>query len=304
MKNRPQLPIMPGYNNEMSQTLLSITSLGAIARQVLAQAQRATVWGVTSSGIFLYLSPDWVIFLSFEQFRGPLTLNSNLNPLLFQSLKPGSTVNLSPQTIHFDSLGIVVGIDSTAIWSTPARKAASTASLTGGCDRLKTIYQKVLAARGSALSGDLLSKSMIAASPDIPHISAALEKYLGLGAGLTPAGDDLVLGYLLAINRWGDLLYPDLEVGEINQTIRQAACRMTNTLGANLIECACLGQADERLILALDGILTGEPSPDTCVAHLLSWGHSSGANALTGMSVAIRAARARAIAPAVAQATL
>jgi hypothetical protein len=293
---------MPGYNNLMWQTPFSITNLGAIARQVLAQAHKATVWGVTSGGIFLYLSSDWVIFLSFEQFRGPLTLNSNLYPLLFQSLKPGSTVSLSSQTICFNTLGIVVGIDCTAIWSAPARKAASPANLAGGCDRLKIIWPKVLAARDCAFPGNLLSKSMVPASPDFPNISAALEKCLGLGAGLTPAGDDLVLGYLLTINRWRDLLYPNLEVNEINQTIRQSARRMTHTLSANLIECASLGQADERLILTLDGILTGEPSPDTCVAHLLSWGHSSGANALTGMSLAIRGASVPAVTPAVAQA--
>jgi hypothetical protein len=128
---------------------------------------------------------------------------------------------------------------------------------------------------------------MITASPDISRIIATLETYLGLGEGLTPAGDDLVLGYLLAINRWGDLLYLDLDISRINQAIRQAAYQKTNTLSANLIECASLGQADERLVLALDGILSGEPDPDTCIAHLLSWGHSSGANALTGMSAAI-----------------
>jgi hypothetical protein len=271
----------------MSHTTLLITNLGAIARQVLAQAQRATVWGVTSRGIFLHLSSGWVIFLSFEQFRGPLTLNSNLSQLLFQNLSPGLIVNIGSKALSFDSLGIEIDIGSAILWSAPAREAALSDSFAGRCDRLKYISQQVLAVRGDAISSSLLSDFRTASSPDIPNISTPPEKYLGLGEGLTPAGDDLVLGYLLAINRWGDLLCPDLDVPGSNRTIRQAAYRKTSTLSANLIECASLGQADERLVLALDSILTGAPGPDACVTHLLSWGHTSGAHVLAGMTRAI-----------------
>ena len=271
----------------MPQTPLSITSLGAIARRALAQAQQATVWGVTSHGIFLHLSSDWVVFLSFEQFRGPLTLNSNLSPRLFQNLKPGSTVKTCSNMLNFDSLGIEVNTDSAQVWSASPRQAASPADLAGRFNRLAYIHQEVLAARQDSISSDLISDSTIALSPAIPVTRAALEKCLGLGEGLTPAGDDLVLGYLLAINRWGDLLCPDQDGPEINQTIRQAAHRKTNTLSANLIECASLGQADERLIQALDGIMTGEPDPDTCVTLLLSWGHTSGTYVLAGMAGAM-----------------
>lgn len=285
--------------NQMLHAPLSITSSGAIARQALAQAQDATVWGTTSRGIFLHLSTDWMIFLSFDPFRGPLTLNSDLGSNIFQDLRPGMIVRVSNRTLHFDTLGIEILIGGSVLWSAPARNAASPTSLTGRFNRIEYIDQKVLNARESNLSYDLLADRLIAAnrekslvfpvdnSHDISRISARLEKGLGLGEGLTPAGDDLALGYLLAINRWGDLLSPDLNVPEINQTIRQAAYRKTNTLSANLIECATLGQADERLISALDGILTGEPDPDTCITHLLSWGHTSGANALVGMAMAL-----------------
>ena len=271
----------------MPQIPLSITSLGAIARRALAQAQQAAVWGVTSHGIFLHLSSDWVIFLSFDQYRGPLTLNSNLSPLWFQKLKPGSTVITSSNTLNFDSLGIEVNTDSAQVWSASARETPSPANLAGRFDRLEYICQKVLAARKDSISNDLIADSIVALSPVVLGARAALEKCLGLGEGLTPAGDDLVLGYLLAINRWGDLLCPEQDGREINQTIRQAAHRKTNTLSANLIECASLGQADERLIQALDGIMTGEPDPDTCVTLLLSWGHTSGMYVLAGMAWAI-----------------
>jgi hypothetical protein len=255
---------------------------------------------MTSHGIFLRLSSDYVVFLSFEQFRGPLTLNSSLSPRLFQSLRPGLTVRIRSNELHFDSLGIVVVTHQAAIWSAPARQAASPVSLAGRFERLEYIAQNVLAARGNALPRAFNLDLTSATSPATPIISATLENCLGLGAGLTPSGDDLVLGYLLAVNRWGDLLNPQLDLPEINRSLLQAACRKTNTLSANLIECAGLGQADERLLLALDGIMTGEPDPETCLAHLLSWGHTSGAYTLAGTIWAV----APALAPAILQKTI
>jgi hypothetical protein len=115
---------------------------------------------------------------------------------------------------------------------------------------------------------------------------STLEQFLGFGPGLTPSGDDLVLGFLLAVNRWGNLLYPNQDVQSINRVIQQAAYRKTTILSANLLSCVTKGQADERLVLAMDGIMTGKPDPDTCISHLLNWGNSSGVYALIGMALA------------------
>ena len=35
----------------------------------------AVITGTTSRGIFIRLDRDWVLFLSFESYHGPLTLN-------------------------------------------------------------------------------------------------------------------------------------------------------------------------------------------------------------------------------------
>jgi hypothetical protein len=271
----------------VSPAINRITSLGSIARQALTQAQAASVWGISSHGIFLHLSSGRVIFLSFDPFKGPLTLNSTLRPALFEGLRPGLTVRIGSDRLTFDTLGLEVDLDQAEIWSAPTRITPAPADLAGRFDRLQALNQKVLAVRPNSTPFDLLSDSLGPAGMDFLQISAHLEKYLGLGEGLTPSGDDLAIGYLLALNRWGGLLYPELDVREINRSLWQAAFRKTNTLSANLIECASLGQADERLLLALDGILTGEPGADACAAALLSWGHTSGAAALAGMALAI-----------------
>ena len=112
-------------------------------------------------------------------------------------------------------------------------------------------------------------------------ICSALTPLLGSGAGLTPAGDDLILGLLLAYRRWGSVIKPAFDLAEMNVLLSQAASQKTTLISANLISCASQGQADERLIQALDGIMTGNSSPHQCARYLLNWGSSSGAMPLS-----------------------
>jgi hypothetical protein len=108
---------------------------------------------------------------------------------------------------------------------------------------------------------------------------------LGRGPGLTPAGDDLALGFLLGLNRWGDQLCPHLPPEPINQALTEAARHTTTALSASLIECAARGLADERLMAALDGLVTGNLGEGRIVDHFLGWGHTSGAAAMEGMGL-------------------
>jgi hypothetical protein len=156
--------------------------------------------------------------------------------------------------------------------SEPAGVLAMIASFEDGGQALAPALDKVIKA-GKA--GDYL---------------AALEyarDSLGLGGGLTPWGDDLNLGIILALNRWADIMATRLDLPYLYRRISQAARAGTTTLSANLIECATRGQADERLLLALDGILSGTPGPEICASALLSWGSSSGMAVLAGIALGI-----------------
>jgi hypothetical protein len=266
-------------------TQYSITTIGSIASQALSQDQDAVVWGSTSHGIFVHLASGWVVFLSFDHFTGPLTLNLSLSPSFFQAIEPGLAVRIRSTSLHIDTLEIEIATHNTQIWSAPPRNPTSLDSPAARLERIEYIHRNVSKVLAVSPSAGLLPETL-PTSLDSASIVGLIERSLGFGEGLTPAGDDLALGFLLALNRWGDLLCPSLDAPEINQKICQAARCKTSTLSANLIECASLGQADERLIVALNGILTGSPDPETCAAHLLSWGHTSGACAFRGMLLA------------------
>lgn len=116
--------------------------------------------------------------------------------------------------------------------------------------------------------------------------SNSLTAFLGLGQGLTPSGDDLIIGYLLTINRYRQLC-PWISRLEFNSTIIATAYQRTTNLSANLIECAASGQADERLVNALDEFMSPLSGLDPRLSQLKNWGSSSGLDAWVGMMLAL-----------------
>ncbi len=66
-----------------------LESIGFQASQVLTRNSSAEVYGTSRRGIYLQTPNDVTLFLSFENFKGPLTLNFSGDPGLFAAVKPG-----------------------------------------------------------------------------------------------------------------------------------------------------------------------------------------------------------------------
>lgn len=90
----------------------------------------------------------------------------------------------------------------------------------------------------------------------------------GRGAGLTPAGDDVLMGILYAL--WVRSRSPEWAA-----RIVEATAPLTTTLSANLLRAAAEGEARWQWHDVVDG------RPDA-VAALLAVGHTSGADAWAG----------------------
>lgn len=259
-----------------------VPCLGACAARALSQAHTAQVWGVTRAGVFLHLSPTQIIFLSAEPYKGPLTIQIS-QPGALSALKYGVRLEVRRGNIVCDNLKVVTNTAET--WS-----AGLPGSNTPGVgERLEFISNTVLNSYDEARRGvaDIDPATIFIAGMPGRLNPSPLVRLLGCGPGLTPAGDDFILGFLLAMNRWGAHFTPELNLAGFNQSILWAAQQRTTLLSLNLLECACLGEADERLVIALDGILTGQPDPGQCDYLLKSWGHSSGLNVFMGMALAI-----------------
>jgi len=139
-----------------------------------------------------------------------------------------------------------------------------------------------LSAEQTAVLSILQTLRQAVRAHDVPAMQECINQLLGRGSGLTPAGDDCVLGLLLMLNRW----QANKDWCKLNRAIIDAAYHKTTIISANLIECAAAGEADERLLKVADGVATGSASINECVECVLGWGSSSGIDALIGMALA------------------
>jgi len=253
-----------------------------------------------------------VIFLSLEPYCGPLTINLGCE---FEELARIARFEayISREAVDFKQIGLTVALRSSRVWEAPIPETGRSLPVESRELNLTRIIARVmerdsrsgLTSLLPSLKEDQLPESF-QANPFWPRIcrlkesakagsgrygnmdelAGPLGEFLGLGPGLTPSGDDFVLGYLLALNRWGQVLFPGVQPAPLNQALSDLAARKTTALAASLIACAALGQADERLVRAFDGIFLGEPDPETCANFLLRWGSSSGLDALAGFIMA------------------
>lgn len=280
------------------EKLIPAYCLGMKARQELARSSQATAIGITSQGVFLKLSSGWVIFLTDALEPGPLTLtlDTPLSPWVVQ----GELAQVTDSSIHFPSCGVRIAWPQATSWSAPPPEHAPlqpSPRLLLMRQVIEFVGREDLSQPGgkapSTGAGRLPLLPRLCRDPGVSpsqppeQMAAALQPWLGFGPGLTPWGDDLIMGLLLTLRRWGSLCASQLDWQPLFSSMILAAYRTTTLLSANLIECACQGEASAGLLQALDGLVTGDPPPQACANVFKGWGSTSGRAALRGILLAL-----------------
>jgi hypothetical protein len=282
-------------------------SLGYCAARIINQRVHGKVIGLTSRGVFLAVEPDQILFLSGEIYQGPLTINLAQRLDFRKHFNLGDTCDLSPEQLSFQKCRIKIP-KGTRIW----RLAPIVFT--------KDTWSAVLK-RGRRLAADLVTATQDGlflpflkavcrrtedGNPYHPPGESDLWAYLpglyegqprdftqhllgliGRGGGLTPSGDDFLVGFLLASHT---LAVPNIKSETLNmlQTqILESAQRKTTTLSANLMQCAAEGLADARVMNGLQWLAQGGMSLAQVKSDLLSYGSSSGVDSFAGMLAAI-----------------
>jgi len=102
---------------------------------------------------------------------------------------------------------------------------------------------------------------------------------LGLGGGLTPAGDDFILGVIFAM--WIMLPFPQAK--DIFFSVHQLAEHRTNQLSAAYLQAAVNGEASYPWHSVFEAIISEKPNAlYGAVRSILDFGQTSGSDALTG----------------------
>jgi hypothetical protein len=120
---------------------------------------------------------------------------------------------------------------------------------------------------------------------------SAVNSLIGLGSGLTPAGDDLLVGYLAGL--WcaaRDKSERAQFVSNLGRAILRRS-RKTNDISRTYLYHAVRGQVSSRLANLAEAICHGEnPGPLLEIAEAaMRVGHTSGMEAVTGLLVGLAA---------------
>lgn len=137
------------------------------------------------------------------------------------------------------------------------------------------LSQLVAAARSPALQ---VLAGIGSSKTEADAVSGA-EALAGLGAGLTPSGDDFLIGVMHAL--WATR--EESEAKAKSAWLAAAAAPRTTPLSAAWLNAAAAGEAADHWHTLLAALVDGNKSDiDRSCRQLLSVGHSSGADALTG----------------------
>ncbi len=119
---------------------------------------------------------------------------------------------------------------------------------------------------------------------DLDDFGLAWEALLGLGPGLTPAADDFLVGFLAAHKLFSSSFGERIGLDSIKTRLEERAMIKTVPTSSQFLKCALEGIFSEILYLVFDDLRSGaENGGRERIQYFLKWGHSSGADTLTGV---------------------
>ncbi len=132
---------------------------------------------------------------------------------------------------------------------------------------------------------DIARLTVPAVSPDVPRLPVPLspEALIGLGPGLTPAGDDVLAGALVAAYATADPRLPAWR----RTTVAVLDEGRTTDISRAMLHHALDGYAVPQLAAFLTGLCLGQDTT-RATADLLAVGHTSGGALLTGVLHTVR----------------
>lgn len=271
------MPLPPPANvtrMTLTSTLLVAGSASSTVRaQVAGPRRAAAVVHAGRSAVYLELGGSCVAVLARGAVQVPCGVRTSL-PVL-PDVRPGDEIVVLDGRITLPGCEVVV--DSTVDTMAPRMTAAAA---TWCATELAALVAPLVEHPRRALPEEALAR-LAAGDPR----SALL--LLGLGAGLTPLGDDVLCGWLataVAVRR------PTLDA--LRDQVALLAPHRTTTLSATLLSCAGRGEGVPEFCSLVQGLAESDwPTVERSAEQLSRVGESSGAGLLLGTQLALEVAR-------------
>ena len=270
--------------------VVSVVRAGVLAREFCRRSTRAEVAAVFERSIYLR-SADMFICLGEPSIgNGPLTLVADFSP---SRLHRGQPASISER-------GITIGdaarfsFDRCEPWQQPpwphslsplqlvdvGQGIAGRMAVEGpveGLGGLETPLARVARPRITRFESWLrhvLETDRVSSEP--------VQDLIGLGPGLTPSGDDFLVGALALLDALSETKAHAALAGAIIASPRE----LTSPLSGCLLRAAAAGHIGENLHRAIAALISG--NVDAAVAAIRNIGHSSGWDMLAGAATALQ----------------
>ena len=218
------------------------------------------------------------------------------------TFKTGQRLECNGQRIVFRHSGII-HIEDARSWSGKVAFREQNVSKEQLHKRWKLLAEKIRVALPQVLaqlawhpwfkSGPLCTATtaktiMSLAGHPAPHSDSAnlLMHMFGLGPGLTPSGDDFVIGYLAACYSFGGQ-HAQVKIQEIDQRIQSSLQFLTTRISCHYLTKALCGEFVESLVSLLSSFInSNEYKYINDISQVISkHGHSSGLDCCIGVLV-------------------
>ncbi|MCI0551337.1 MAG: DUF2877 domain-containing protein [Anaerolineae bacterium] len=269
----------------------------------------AVIQSVFDSSVNLRLAHEnrLITVLISDQYELPQGIRLDVKNAPLQSLTVGLHAACRGGILRFDSSPLSINLRGASIWEAqlpiiditkPIIKQAWSITWQA-LNRQQRLKQTDLIAddlfqsdKGSLLTRKL-SQSVLDLLPatkrfDIEASVEAARKMIGLGPGVTPAGDDILIGYLAGLwSTAGEDKEKSAFIESFGKALLQLADQ-TNEISRTYLYHAIHGQFSGSLINLVNAIVSGEKEQLLSTAKdALRVGHSSGMDSVTGLLISL-----------------
>jgi len=288
------------------RTELLVETIGAKARSVLKAGAVGKITATFEHSCYLEAGGDWICLAAGGTGRSPITLTCQQfgNDWPSGQLREGLPVRVDRDGLRLGANIRFVTADAVT-WRPAPPPDWTVASFVDGLNLLREHASGMLPQEGLAafllddapnLVGAPVPREAVAAALPIALLRDWLAQssgpadqgitgLVGLGPGLTPSGDDLLGGAMIALHLLG---CPE-RAAELYRTIRPALANGTNAVSRALFAAAAEGMGGESLHAALSAVLSADRAVMTERLQAIDRiGHSSGWDALTGAIMVLR----------------
>jgi len=293
-----------GFSSAQAVQMLSAVSIGTQAIRTIVASRRGRVAAVFNRSLYLEFDSGWCCLVGTELGAGPVNI-CVLLPGRMDNVTRNAPVDRVDQGFVIGSR-LHVATAAARVWTAPIVEWSKETLIRGlaaldplclehapsaGLSRIvwpwssagPASFELCVATPVVTSLAGWLQRVLERDTPELPP--GSITKLVGLGPGLTPSGDDFLVGMLVVLSLAGRF---DL-VAAVDQVIRPTLEESTGPISRLHLAAALDGESSERLHVMVNAVLAGDHDVLASRLVLISQvGHSSGWDTLAGAVTVLR----------------